>query len=381
MRKRNVIAITGTRSDYGPMRPVYRAIEQSPELKLGLIVTGMHLSPIYGMSVNEIKKDRFPILRKISSLIEDNTGFGMSKGLGLMIISLSQAFDEINPDVLLLQGDRGEMLAGAIVAAHSNIPIVHMSGGDKSGSIDESIRNAITKFSHIHLVTCEQSAEQVSLLGENSSRIYVVGEPTLDVIRTFSPIPFKDLIKKYHLNEYDPFILMIQHSVTSEIRDAAEQIRETLEALIHIGIKTIICYPNSDAGGLEMIRVLDEYANNELFTFSRNMPHEEFLSLMMHAQLLVGNSSSGIIEAPSFKLPAINIGTRQMNRVHACNIVNAEYNRESIERAIVFALNDNKYRKSLLKCKNPYGDGYTAEKTVEILSKLKITEKLTAKWI
>jgi GDP/UDP-N,N'-diacetylbacillosamine 2-epimerase (hydrolysing) len=381
MTRRRVVAITGTRSDYGPMRPVFRAIEASDKLELGLIVTGMHLLPEFGLSVREIERDGFQILRKVSMLLREDTGLSMAKGLGLAILGIAEALDELRPDIMLLQGDRGEMLAGAIAGAHANLPVVHMSGGDYSGSIDDSIRHAITKFAHLHLVTSEQSAQRVRAIGEADKRIFLVGEPTLDVIRSFEPIPPEQLAEQFKLDLSRPLILATQHGVTSEADQAARQMRETMEALVEVGEQTIMTCPNSDAGGRAIIQVMNEYKEHKNLRFSLNVSHDTYLSLMHMASVMVGNSSSGIIEAPSFQLPVVNVGTRQIGRLRAANVIDVRYSRDEIVQAIQKALYDNEFRDSLKLCVNPYGDGHTSERTVEILERLNLVAELTAKWI
>jgi len=381
MSKKKIIAITGTRSDYGPMRPVYRKIIADPDFNFGLIVTGMHLLPEYGLSIQEIEKDYFPILRKVSMLLGEDTNSAMVKSLGLAIYGIAEALEDLQPDIVLLQGDRGEMLAAAIGAAHQNIPIVHMSGGDFSGSIDDSIRNAITKFAHIHLVTCDQSAKQVTLMGEEPSRIAIVGEPTLDVIRSFLPHSLTQLEHMFNLDLSLPLILTTQHPVTYESQYSADQMRETLEALTEIGEQTVFIYPNSDAGNRAMVKIIEQYTDCDHIRFLRSIPHDTYLSLMKHASVMVGNSSSGIIEAPAFKLPVVNIGTRQNRRVRACNVIDVRYDRKEILCAIQTALSDNNFKKSCKDCVNPYGDGHTADRVVSILKNLQLTPKLLAKWL
>ena len=381
MKKRSIIAVTGTRSDYGPMRPVFKAIGASNTLQLGLIVTGMHLLPEHGSTVREIERDEFPILRRVSMLLAEDSGLAMAKGLGLGILGIAQALEELRPDMLLLQGDRGEMLAAAIASAHANIPVCHMSGGDSSGSIDDSIRHAITKFAHLHLVTCEESARQVEAMGEVHARIFVVGEPTLDVIRQFEPIPPAQLGKQLDLDLTRPLIVAIQHAVTSEVDRAADQMRETLEALVKLREQVLFFHPNSDPGGQAMAQVLESYQGYDFIHEARHIHHEAFLSLMRVAQVMVGNSSSGIIEAPSFHLPVVNIGTRQTGRVRAANVIDVGYDRGQIAAAIERALRDSAFRQKVKNCVNPYGDGHTSEHVVDILNRVRLVPKLTAKWL
>jgi GDP/UDP-N,N'-diacetylbacillosamine 2-epimerase (hydrolysing) len=379
--KRRIVSITGTRADYGLMRPVFSAITQSQSLHLDLIVTGMHLLPEFQTSLADIEADQYGDLHRCSTILSEDNGKAMAQSLGRSVFNIAELLGGLKPDIMLLQGDRGEMLAGAICAAHMNIPIIHMSGGDYSGSIDDSIRNAISKFSHFHLTTCKQSTERLLAMGETSNRIHEVGEPGLDAIRQMAFIPADDLAHEFGLDLSQPLILATQHPVTTEADQAAWQIAQTLDALSDMGIQTIFTYPNTDAGGREMIRVLESFSSKSFLRIIPNLGSIKYLSLMKIASVLVGNSSSGILEAPSFKLPVVNIGTRQYGRLRASNVLEVEYDRRRIKEMIQFALQDKAFRAALATCTNPYGDGRTAEKTAAILKQLKLTPSLLTKWI
>jgi UDP-N-acetylglucosamine 2-epimerase (non-hydrolysing)/GDP/UDP-N,N'-diacetylbacillosamine 2-epimerase (hydrolysing) len=273
------------------------------------------------------------------------------------------------------------MLAGAIAAAHMNLPIVHMSGGDRTGSIDHSIRNAITKFAHIHLPTSSDSVKQLRLMGESPNRILQVGEPALDVIRQARFVDSKELAKEFSLDLRAPLALLAQHSVTTESDEAESQILATLRALQRVGIQTIVTYPNPDAGGKHIIQAIESFKGQPFLRVVQSIGHLKFLSLMRIASFIVGNSSSGIIEAPSFKLPAINIGERQYGRLRACNVIDVGYRQRDIENAFRYVLTDADFRRRLKSCRNPYGDGRASERTVRLLARLRIGPRLIAKWI
>jgi UDP-N-acetylglucosamine 2-epimerase (non-hydrolysing)/GDP/UDP-N,N'-diacetylbacillosamine 2-epimerase (hydrolysing) len=378
---RKIAAITGTRADYGLMRPVFEAIQNSDSLALELIVTGMHLLPEFQNALAEIKSDGYGRLHFVNMTSGEDSGKAMAQSTGTAVVGMASSLEAIKPDVVLLQGDRGEMLAGAICAAHMNIPIVHMSGGDYSGSIDDSIRNSISKFSHIHLTTCSLSTERLLGMGEPMSRIWEVGEPGLDVIKHAEFMSAEEIASQLELDLSKPVILATQHPVTTEVDQAAWQMEQVLEALSEIGIQTVFTYPNSDAGGREMIKVLEGYKVREFLRIVPNLGSKRYLSMMRIASVLVGNSSSGILEAPSFKLPVVNVGTRQNARLRANNVIDVGYSKEEIADAIRLALEDKNFKNELEKCVNPYGDGTTALKTVEILSRLKLTPGLITKWI
>ncbi len=380
---RKILAITGTRSDYGLMRPVYKAINNDPALELHLLVTGMHFLPQYEHALSEIRQDNYGVRYEAPISDATSTPVTMAITLGEHVTGYVPIIEKCAPDIILLQGDRGEMLAGAIAGAHLNIPLVHMSGGDFSGSIDDSIRHAITKFSHFHLPTCAQSHQALRDMGEEESRIYTVGEPALDLIKDFIPESKEALGKLYNLDFSKPVLLVAQHSVTTEYVQSAQHITETLEAILSLGFQALVTAPNSDAGAADMMRIIEQYIqkNPEQFSFSAHLGQRNFFSMMHHATALVGNSSAGILESSSFKTPVINIGTRQHGRMRAENVIDAGYDRIEISKAIQQATSDEAFSNKVKNSINPYGQGDTAEKTIKILKDLNIGPGLVMKWI
>ncbi len=380
---RRVMSITGTRADYGLMRPVFSAIQNDPALELHLVVTGMHFLPAFQNALEGLHKDAYGHLIEVPVSDTESSVASMAKTLGAHIQALVPVFEKFAPDMVLLQGDRGEMLAGAIAAAHLNIPVIHMSGGDFSGSIDDSIRHAITKFAHFHLPTCTQSRDHLLAMGEEEARIRIVGEPALDILRTFKPTTDEVLTERYGVNFDQPLALVAQHPVTSEADQSAAQMAETLEAVKDSGIRAIITAPNSDAGGADMMKQIEFYAREfpETFIYVPHLGQQDFFSMMHHADMLIGNTSAGILESPSFKLPAINIGTRQHARLRASNVIDVDYDRNAIANAIDTALNDDSYVEKLASVVNPYGQGDTSVKTVDILKNIKLDPALVTKWV
>ncbi|MBW9171009.1 UDP-N-acetylglucosamine 2-epimerase [Clostridium estertheticum] len=379
--KRKIAVITGTRADYGIFYYVLKEIEKHEALDLKLIVCGMHLCPEYGMTVNEIEKDGFDIADKFETILASDTGASMAKSIGLSIISMAQSFDRIKPDLLLILGDRGEMLAAATAAIHMNIPVAHIHGGEVTGTVDESVRHAITKLSHIHFPANEDSKQRIIKLGEKEKNIYVVGAPGLDYIKKTQYISRSEMLKKFELKD-DKIFLLTQHPVTTE-RDMVEcQIRETLDAVVELGYQTIVSYPNSDNGGREIIKVIEEYrAKYPFLKVFRNLSQVEYLSFLDIAAVMIGNSSSGIIEAPSFKLPVVNIGSRQDGRLRASNIIDVPYGKESVIRGIKKAIYDEGFKNQLENCTNPYGDGNASGKIAQIISEVKLDRELIQKRI
>jgi GDP/UDP-N,N'-diacetylbacillosamine 2-epimerase (hydrolysing) len=378
---RKIAAITGTRADYGLMSPVYAEIGRRPGLELQLIVTGMHFLPEFASSLRQVENDCFGVLHHVQTLSPDDDGKAMAQGLGRAVIGVAEVFSTASPDLLLLQGDRGEMLAGAIAAAHMNIPILHMSGGDRSGTIDDPVRNAISRFAHVHLTTCADSSENLRRMGEEARRIFEVGEPGLDLIRSMEYLSAEELVTRFQFDPAQPIMVVAQHPVTTEAGAAAAQMRETLEAVREAGMQAVCAYPNADAGGREMQRVLESYRGEPLFRIEANLGAQCFLSLLRIARVIVGNSSSAIIEAPSFKLAAVNIGSRQHGRTRANNVIDVCHNRRAIVEAIRCAAFDAEFRAELGNCVNPYGDGRAAPRVVDILSRLSVTPGLLEKWI
>ncbi len=369
-----VAVVTGTRSEYGIMKPVLRAIEAKPELKLLLVVTGMHLSHDFGYTVNEIEGDGFKVDAKVEMPLSSDTLEAMAKSIGIGIIGMAEIWEQLKPDIVLVLGDRVEPLAATIAAAYMNIPIAHIHGGDVCGNIDDMTRHAITKFAHIHFPVTKKSAERIIKMGEEGWRVYTVGSPSLDTILNESLIPADILSEKFNLDLSKPLVLLIQHSVTSQVNEVPRQIRKTIEAVLEVGYPTIIIYPNSDAGGQRMIKVIKEYERNPLIQSFRSLPHNEYCSLMKIVSVLVGNSSSGIIEAPSLGLPVVNIGIRQEGRERGNNVIDVGYNKPEIIKAIEKALTDKEFLNEVKKCESPYGDGNASQRIVETLSKLKFNE-------
>jgi UDP-N-acetylglucosamine 2-epimerase (non-hydrolysing)/GDP/UDP-N,N'-diacetylbacillosamine 2-epimerase (hydrolysing) len=340
----------------------------------------MHLLHDFGNTVNEIEKCGYKIDAKIENISLEDSGVDMAKSVGLVITEFSDVVMKIKPDILLALTDLGHALATAIVGVYMNIPVAHIHGGDVSGTADEPVRHAITKLSHIHFPATQKSCERIIKLGEEPWRVHVVGAPGLDSILNQDLLSRSEIYKKYGIKENEHFLLMIQHPVTTEFEEAAKQIRETLDAIAELKHQTILIYPNADAGYLRMIEVIKEYTDKFSFINAyKSIPHLEYLSLMNAADVMVGNSSSGIIEAPSFQLPVVNIGIRQQDRERADNVVDVDNNKEEIKKAIEKALYDEKFIEKVKKCKSPYGDGKAAEKIVEVLNSITIDEKMIMK--
>ena len=380
---KKITVITGTRAEYGAAHSIMDAIKCNSSLNLSIIATGMHLSREHGYTINEIKNDGFEIDAAIDMLLSNDTGAAMAKSIGIGIFGIAQALEQIKPDIVLVLGDRGEPFAGAVAAAHMNIPVAHVHGGDSTsgGCIDESIRHSITKFAHIHFPATNESAERIIKMGEETWRVHNVGAPALDPILNIEFILKEQLLHKFSLKNNEPLLIAVQHPVTTQPENAANEMRTTLEALFELGLQTILVYPNSDAGGRSIIEVIKEYEHLPFLHTFKSLPHIEYLSLLNIADALVGNSSSGIIEASSFHLPVVNIGIRQEGRQRTDNVIDVTSNKEQIIEAINTALCDEAFKQNVNECVNPYGDGKAGLRIAEVLAGIEINQKLLQKLI
>lgn len=369
---RKVLYVTGTRADYGLMHETLKLLNKEESIQLDVVATGMHLMHEFGYSIDEIKRDNFNLHIADQTFKKDDER-SMSEFIGNLITDLTKLFSQIDPDIVLLLGDRGEMLAGAIVASYLQIPIAHIHGGDVSSTVDDAARHAITKFANIHFPATELSASRIRQMGENQDNIFVVGAPGLDsIIKSKNNIDEGYLKDKYNIEK--DFVLVLQHPVSLEVDDSAFQISQTLDAITQTDYQTILVYPNADAGGRAMISKINEYDVDAY----KNIPHEDFIGLLGMASILIGNSSSGIIESSSFKLPVINIGTRQLGREKASNVIDVDYNQKEILKAIDY-INSDEYQNQLNNCINPYGDGNASERICDILKNIEITKDLLNK--
>ena len=379
MKQLTFAAITGTRSDFGILRPVLKKISAHTKIKLFLIAVGMHLSNEFGSTIKEIEESGLIISARLNNLNKEDTGAGMANYIGRCIQEFSDLFAEAEIDVLILLGDRGEMLAGSIAASCMNILIVHIHGGESSGSVDESFRHAISKLSHIFFVATERGKKRLIDIGEDPSRIFIVGAPGLDNIKE-NLYPKNELEKKYKLDLSKPTILLIQHPVVTEFEDTSRQITTVLDAVSELDIQTLVIFPNADAGGRIIIEKIKAYEEKYPFIHSYiSLPRRDYLSLLGAATVMVGNSSSGIIEAPSFGLPVVNVGTRQKGRLRAGNVLDVDYDKEQIKNAIIRSTKDIEFRQELAGLKNPWGDGKASERIMDILSSLNIDKILIQK--
>lgn len=381
-RKKVVLSVTGIRSEYDILSSVFRAIDDHEDLSLKVVVTGAHLSETFGYTIDDIEKDGFEIVDRIESLLSGNRESLRVKGLGIQLQGLVQTVLRVQPDFLLVLGDREESIATALVSTYLNIPLIHLCGGDRVvGNVDDQIRHAVTKLAHVHLTTNIESKDRVLRLGEQEFRVHNVGNPGLDRLIEVEDLSLAQISSNinFDIAEDEPYIILIQHALSSEVKNAYRQMKVTLEAIKSMGIKTIISFPNSDAGGLEIIRAIVE-CNPVPFIYSaKNIPRVDFVNLLRNASCLVGNSSLGILEAPLLKLPVINVGNRQIGRLHAENVQFVPHEKKAIMDAIKIAIHDENYISDVKRCGNPYGDGRSSLKIADLIANTIIDEKLLIK--
>jgi GDP/UDP-N,N'-diacetylbacillosamine 2-epimerase (hydrolysing) len=377
MKKRKIAVVSEARATYGYIRRLMQLIQRSDRLELQLIVTGMHLLKEYGHSVDEIIRDGFTPAARVDMYVGGDSPTAWSKSLGVEIQGLAQVFDMLKPDLMLVAGDRAEILAASVTAAYMNIPVAHIQSGDLSGHIDGSARHAITKLAHVHLPSCEDSAERVRRLGEEPWRIFNVGAPQLDDVIQGKRLSRDELARMFTFDFGKPVLLVIQHPVLAEVHLVRKQMEETMAAVRESGHQALVIYPNVDAAGRDIISVIEQYRDCPTIRAFRNLDREVFLSLLGAVSVLVGNSSVGILEAPSFKLPALDIGSRQTGRMRACNVITVpEFDRKIIRQGIDRALHDPVYRSALETCVNPYGDGNSSERICRILEEIDLSRLL-----
>ncbi len=381
---KKILAVTGIRSEYFILQPVFEEILNRSDLELKVVVTGAHLSPTYGETYKIIENHGYDII-KLETLLSTDTLSGRSKSLGIQIMGLTDIVSRERPDWLLVLGDREESLSTASVGAYMNIPVAHICGGDRVvGNIDDSVRHAVTKLAHLHFPTTKENGDRILKMGEEPWRVHVVGNPALDSIRKQPDLSYDYINGKLgtKLSSDKPFILLIKHPLSSEIKKSAEQMRVTLEAVAELGYETVLTYPNSDSGSYEMIKVIEEYIEKYDFIKAfKTLPRDIFVNLQRKAALLLGNSSSGILEAPFLKLPVVNVGNRQKQRQHSENVIFVPHNKERIKEAINKAIFDEDFKQICKNCSNPYGDGYSGERIARIIAETEINDKLINKQI
>jgi len=359
---------------------VLTALEQDPAVELILIASGMHLSPEFGHTVDAIIADGFDVSERVEMTLSTDTPTGVAKSIGLGVIGFSEVFSRQRPDIVVVLGDRYEMLAAASAALPHMLPLAHLHGGEATeGLIDEAIRHSITKMSHIHFVSTDVYRRRVEQLGEEPWRVVLSGAPGLDNLRTVEILSPDELARQHSLDLDSPVLLVTFHPVTLQYERTAFHVQELLAALEACDEHVVFTYPNADTHGRVIIDAIRDFvACNPRAQCAVNLGTQGYCSLLRHAKAMIGNSSSGIIEAATYELPVVNIGDRQRGRVHGRNVIVSKEDRESILQSIRKAV-DPQFRDGLNGMKNPYGDGHAAEAIVARLKSVELNEALLLK--
>jgi UDP-hydrolysing UDP-N-acetyl-D-glucosamine 2-epimerase len=377
--KRTIAVVTSSRADYSHLYWPLHDLAQHPDVDLKLIVLGAHLAPQFGETVKEIEKDGFPIAARLECLLSSDTDVGMAKTLGVAVLALADLLGQMRPDLLLLIADRYEMLAPASVALTLRIPIAHIEGGEISeGAIDDAVRNALTKMSHIHFTSTEVARARVVAMGEEPWRVHRAGAPSLDHLHRSRLLGVTELQERLQVDLQRPTVVVAYHPVTI-VRDTTQEADSLFAALRNVDAQILFCYPNADAGSHALMqRTRDFLATRSDARVYVNLEAVTYWSLLRHVALLIGNSSSGIMEAASFALPVVNLGFRQKGRERARNVLDAAPETEAILARIAEAMS-SEFRASLAGMTNPYGDGHAAETIVRVLTTTPLSEELLVK--
>lgn len=375
---KKIAFITGTRADFGLMLPVLKALENRG-FKLQIYVTGMHLMPKFGSSVKLVKK-YFPGCKTINSVFKEDNRFFLALFCHDFIKKLTEELRRKPVDLVLILGDRPEALSTALACLYLGVPVGHLHGGDVTLTIDGVARHAITKLASLHFAATKKSALRIKKMGEEGWRVHLVGAPGLDAVKNYKLPGRQELFKKLGV-KYFPgeFILFLQHPYYEGGKSINEQIKESLEAVKSIKIPVIAVYPNADPGGRKIINIIDREKNNPCFHIFPNIEYKYFLALEKEAAVIVGNSSSAVIEAASFRTPVVTVGLRESDREKGKNVISVGYDRRSIKKAIEKSLYDRKYLNSLKNLKNPWGDGRASERIIKVIKNLSLGEKLINK--
>jgi GDP/UDP-N,N'-diacetylbacillosamine 2-epimerase (hydrolysing) len=381
MTKRRVLGITAIRSEYFLQRPILRAIVAHPELELGLVVTGAHLSPLHGHTVKQIEADGFPIVARIESLIHSDHDSARLTGAATQLQVLTHVVDELRPDWLLVPADREESITLALCGTYMNIATAHYAAGDRVvGNADDMIRHAVSRLSHLLLTTHEEARERLIKSGEQPWRVHNVGHAGIDRLRTTEQLTPAELAQALGVDKIEErYAVVVQHPLTSEIGNAGREMRETMAAALELGLQLFVSYPNSDPGSNQIIEVIEEYGSNPRVSAFKNIPDREFVNLLRGAAVLLGNSSLGLLEAPYLKLPVVNVGRRQSERRHESNVFFVPAEREAIVRQVKAILEDDETKQKISACENPFGDGQTGTRVAELLATTPIDSRLLNK--
>lgn len=377
-KKKKILFVTGSRGEWGYIRPILRLIQSSEKLDYSICATNMQLLPAFGTPAKEIEADGFKIDHKIYMALDGYNHIAMMKSLGIFLSSLADVIASDPPDWILLAGDRGEMLAGAVAGAFCYIPVAHIQAGEVSGNIDGMTRHAIGKFAHLHLAANQDAADRLVKLGEEPFRVHNVGAPQLDELVDSKETDLAKLNEVLQIDLNRPFLLLVQHAATEEAHLAESQIQETMTAMSQIDMPKVVILPNNDAGSQQIRNGIESLRKGEFYCYS-NLKREDYLGLLKNAEAIIGNSSSGLLEAPTYKTAAVNIGRRQEGRVRGINVIDTHFKSEAILEATQKAIGKDFQNMLENKCVNPYGDGKSSERIIRLLEEIPLNNELLVK--
>ena len=375
---KKLLFVTGSRGEWGYIRPILRLIEKSEDVDYVLVVTNMHLLSSYGDSYKEIEKDGFKIHYKVHMSLDGYSHITMAKSLGIFMTSFPDIVENEKPDWIVLAGDRGEQLVAAIVAGYTYTPVAHIQAGEVSGNIDGMARHAIGKFVHMHFASNKDAACRLKKLGEEEFRIHNVGAPQIDELVSGKYVSLEEVEKKLCLELKEKYILVVLHPVTEEFKKAREQAEVVIKALNEFDVPKIVIMPNNDAGTNDIKYAIENYKKGDYHIYA-NLSRQNYLALLKNATCIVGNSSSGLLEAPTFCVPAVNIGRRQNQRYRGHNVIDVAFDHNEIVDAIekAFSIEFRKWLNENID--NPYGDGHSSERILKLLLTTKVDEQLLVK--
>jgi len=376
---RRVALVTGTRAEYGLLKPVLLELNRKPEVEAGLLVTGVHLNPEYGWSKKEIEADGVPVWATIQMYGKDlgKNFASLPSALSKALSGLSAVLEETGPEIVVVLGDRLEALAGALAAFYRRTAVAHLHGGENSAfHLDDTTRHTITRLAHLHFPATQVSAERLRRTGEEDFRIHVCGAPGLDAMRNLEPRPKNEIMDAFGLSPQRPFVIFLFHPETVRWREAGHQARLILEILCARNLEILALYPNGDPGSPGIVETLKEFASR--VTVRRNLAREDFLQALLAADALVGNSSCGLIEASFKGTPVLNVGERNRGREHGKNVLFVPGERKAIEKGLSRVL-DPEFKKRAQKAPCPWGDGTAGKRIAEVLAEVPVDSKLLAK--
>jgi GDP/UDP-N,N'-diacetylbacillosamine 2-epimerase (hydrolysing) len=378
MNMRHICVVSGKRGGFGAMSPTMDAIAQHPEMRLSVLVTDQHLYSRFGKTVNEVEA-KYKVAAAIDMEQRGDSNRDRARAVGVCLTKAADVLADLAPDILLVIGDRGEVLATCIAAHNLRIAIAHVQGGDVSGSLDEPVRHALTKLAHIHFPSTETSARRILAMGEEPWRVHAVGDTHVDQLLLGRVTPAGELRARYRLPDDEPFLLVLQHSDSTEPDRSGAQMAETVAATLALGLRTLFVYPCSDQGFEGVIAEINSVREKSGVSVHQNIPAEDFVGLQAIAGCLIGNSSAGLIEAPYFGLPAVNVGNRQIGREHAENVLHVPYDHLQIRTAIERVLFDQRFRATCQAIKPPFGDGTAFRKITNVLASVPLDARLLNK--